>query len=68
MQTIFFSPLRKRLPLGSARHRKKISNKRKLLRPGRKMPPLTLATPPVHDKDSKSTKNESELRQSHLCK
>jgi hypothetical protein len=31
------------------------------------MPPLTLATPPVHDKDTKSSKNDSKLRQCHLC-
>ena len=29
------------------------------------MPPLTLPTP-VHDKDTKSSKNESKLRQCHL--
>ena len=28
--------------------------------------PLTLATPPVHNKDTKSSKNESKLRQYHL--
>ena len=30
------------------------------------MPPLTLATP-VHDKDTKSCKDESKLGQCHLC-
>jgi hypothetical protein len=32
------------------------------------MPPLTLATPPVHHKDTKSSKNESKMRQCNLCK
>ena len=64
-QTVFFSPLRQRLPLGSGGHWKKVSDKRKLLWPRRKMPPLTLATPPIHDKDTKSSK-ESKLRQCHL--
>jgi len=27
---------------------------------------LTLATPPAHDDDTKSSKNESKLRQCHL--
>jgi hypothetical protein len=30
------------------------------------MPPLRLATPPIDDKDTKSSKEESELRQCHL--
>lgn len=30
------------------------------------MPPLRLATPPVHDNDTKSSKNENKLRQGHL--
>ena len=31
------------------------------------MPPLRLATPPVHDNDTKSSKNENKQRQGHLC-
>ena len=30
------------------------------------MPSLTLATPPIHDKDTKRSKKESKLSQCHL--
>jgi len=65
-QTVFFSPLRKRLPLGSGGHWKQVSDERKFLWPWRKMPPLTLGTPPIDDKDTKSSKKEGKLRQCHL--
>ena len=65
-QTIFLNPFHKCLPLDSAGHWQKVSNNRKFLRPRWKTPLLALATPPIHDKDTKSSKNESKLRQRHL--
>ena len=64
-RTVFFPPLRERLPLDSARHWKKVSDKRTLLRPGRKVLSLASATP-VDDEDTKSSENESKLKQQHL--
>ena len=30
------------------------------------MPPAKLATPPIHDEETKSSKNENKLRQCHV--
>ena len=60
------SPLRKRLPFECGGHRKKISNKRVLLGPWRKISSSKLAIHPIHDKDSQSAKNNDKLSERHL--
>ena len=67
-RTVFFSPIRKRLPFECGGKWKNASNQRVLFGSRREISSSTLATHPgpIRDKDSQSAKTNGELSERHL--